>query len=63
MNRTFPVYITYFTMAKDINGRLTTFNDIYGRDGAVLTSFEAPRQLKTTQRKSDEAIIKLDNPL
>jgi hypothetical protein len=29
----------------------------------VLDSFEAPRQLKTSQRKSDEEIIQLDNPL
>jgi L,D-transpeptidase YcbB len=63
MTRTFPVYITYFTMAQDITGKLTAFNDIYGRDVPVLASFEAPRQLKTTQRASTEAIIKLDNPL
>ena len=63
MTRTFPAYITYFTMGRDIDGNLTTFNDIYGRDEPVLESFAQPRQLKTTQRKSDEPIIKLDNPL
>jgi murein L,D-transpeptidase YcbB/YkuD len=63
MTRTFPVYITYFTMGKDINGRLSTYGDIYERDAPVLASFQAPRQLKTTQRKSTAAIIKLDNPL
>ena len=63
MTRTFPVYITYFTMGKDINGRLSTYGDIYERDAPVLASFQAPRQLKTSQRKSTEAIIKLDNPL
>jgi murein L,D-transpeptidase YcbB/YkuD len=63
MTRTFPVYLTYFTMGTDIDGTLRQFGDIYGRDKPVLASFEAPRQLKTTQRKSDEAIIKLDNPL
>ncbi len=63
MTRTFPVYLTYFTMGRDINGALRQFGDIYGRDKPVLDSFAAPRELKTTQRKSDEAIIKLDNPL
>lgn len=63
MTTTFPVYIVYFTMAQDINGKLSTFNDIYGRDAPVLASFARPREPKTTQRKSNEAIIKLDNPL
>ncbi len=63
MTQTFPVYITYFTMAQDINGKLSSFADIYGRDAPVLASFARPRELKTTQRKSNEAIIKLDNPL
>ena len=63
MTRVFPVYLTYFTMARDIDGVMRTFGDIYGRDKAVLASFTAPRQLKTTQRVSDEAIVKLDNPL
>ena len=63
MTRTFPVYLTYFTMARDIDGVMKKFGDIYGRDKPVLASFNQPRQPKTTQRVSDEAIIKLDNPL
>jgi murein L,D-transpeptidase YcbB/YkuD len=63
MTRTFPVYLTYFTMGTDINGALRQYGDIYGRDKPVIDSFAAPREAKTTQRKSDEAIIKLDNPL
>lgn len=63
MTRTFPVYLTYFTMGTSIEGQLSTFNDIYGRDTPVLASFDKPRQLKTTQRVSDEEVIKLDNPL
>jgi hypothetical protein len=50
-------------MGRDIDGNLRAFNDIYGRDKPVLESFEAPREPKTTQRKSDEPIIQLDNPL
>ncbi|TCM17022.1 L,D-transpeptidase-like protein [Novosphingobium sp. PhB165] len=63
MTRTFPVYVAYFTFARAIDGQLTAFNDIYGRDKPVLDSFAAPRQLKTTQRASEEEVIKLDNPL
>jgi murein L,D-transpeptidase YcbB/YkuD len=63
MTRQLPVYITYFTFGRDINGELRAFTDIYGRDAPVLASFNQPRRLKTTQRKSNEAVIKLDNPL
>ena len=64
MTKTFPVYLTYFTMGVDINGQLSSFADIYGRDAPVLNSFKAPRQVKDgQQRSSTEAIIKLDNPL
>jgi murein L,D-transpeptidase YcbB/YkuD len=63
MTKTFPVYITYFTMAQDITGKLATFRDIYGRDAPVLASFAKPREMKTTQRISDEPVIQLDNPL
>ncbi|MFC0205291.1 L,D-transpeptidase family protein [Novosphingobium soli] len=63
MTRTFPVYLTYFTFARAIDGTLQPFADIYGRDAPVLAGFKAARQLKTTQRASEEAIIQLDNPL
>jgi murein L,D-transpeptidase YcbB/YkuD len=63
MTRTFPVYLTYFTFARSIDGDLKPFADIYERDAPVLASFKAARELKTTQRTSDEEIIKLDNPL
>jgi murein L,D-transpeptidase YcbB/YkuD len=63
MNRTFPAYITYFTFARSIDGDLRKYGDIYGRDKPVLDSFQVPRQPKTSQRKSDEEIIQLDNPL
>jgi len=63
MTRTFPVYLTYFTYARSIDGQLQAFADIYGRDKPVLESFQQPREMKTTQRKSEEEVIKLDNPL
>jgi murein L,D-transpeptidase YcbB/YkuD len=63
MTTTLPVYLTYFTLGTDITGQLRSFGDIYGRDAPVLASFAQPRQAKTSQRKSNEAVIKLDNPL
>ncbi|MGB7656286.1 MAG: L,D-transpeptidase family protein [Novosphingobium sp.] len=63
MTKTFPVYIMYFTMATDINGKMGTFKDLYGRDVKVLASFAAPRKLWDGKRKSTERVIKLDNPL
>lgn len=63
MTKTFPVYITYFTVARDVDGMLRSFNDVYGRDAPVIASLAKPRQEHTTQRKSTEEVIKLDNPL
>ena len=63
MTKTFPVYIMYFTMATDINGKMGTFKDLYGRDTKVLASFAAPRKLWDGKRKTTEKVIKLDNPL
>lgn len=58
-----PVYLTYFTMATDITGKMTRFNDLYGRDAPVLKAFANPRQPWTGQRETTEQVIKLDNPL
>jgi L,D-transpeptidase YcbB len=63
MTKTFPVYITYFTMASDISGKMGKFTDIYGRDAPVIASFAAARRPWDGQRKSAEKVIKLDNPL
>lgn len=63
MTKTFPIYITYFTMATDINGKMGTFADLYGRDAPVLAAFAAPRKLWDGKRKTTEKVIKLDNPL
>ena len=38
-----PVFISYFTLSTGANGQLQAFNDIYGRDKAVLASFDKPR--------------------
>ncbi|WP_343062086.1 L,D-transpeptidase family protein, partial [Novosphingobium piscinae] len=57
-----PVYIGYFTMAKDISGQLLTWPDIYGRDAPVLASFAQPRQPKTGQRTIDEKVEAIAAP-
>ena len=52
-----PAYITYFTMATDINGKLSTFNDIYDRDAPVLASLDAPRVSNRAQETDEEVIV------
>ena len=59
MTKTFPVYITYFTMARDVNGQLRKFADVYGRDTPVLASLKAPRRLHTDQRTSSEPVVEI----
>jgi murein L,D-transpeptidase YcbB/YkuD len=63
MTKTFPVYITYFTMARDVNGAMRKFNDIYGRDAPVLASFTKPRQLHTEQRTTSEPVVEIVDDL
>ncbi len=62
LKKTFPVYITYFTMAQDIDGKMRSFPDIYGRDAPVLASFEAPRELKTGARTTGEEVVAIEAP-
>ncbi len=63
MTKTFPIYITYFTMARDVTGGMRKFADIYGRDAPVLASFAKPRQLHTDQRMSSEKVIEIVDDL
>ncbi len=62
MTKHVPVYITYFTMAQDINGKLTTFADLYGRDAPVLASFEKPR-VPNRARKTNEKVVEIVDDL
>ena len=52
-----PVYITYFTMAQDIDGKLSTFADIYDRDAPVLASLEAPRKPNRSRVTGEQVIV------
>ena len=59
--KTMPVYITYFTMGRDIEGNLTHFADIYDRDAPVLAALEAPR-VGNRARESSEEVIAIEQP-
>jgi L,D-transpeptidase YcbB len=52
-----PAYITYFTMASDINGDMATFKDIYDRDAPVLASLDKPRVRERSILPTDEVIV------
>lgn len=56
-----PVYITYFTMAQDIEGKLSTFADIYGRDAPVLASLDAPRKANRSRVTGEQVIVIQDD--
>ena len=62
IERRLPVYITYFTMATDIDGELETFKDIYDRDGPVLASLDMPRRADRA-RHTDEEVIVIEDDL
>jgi murein L,D-transpeptidase YcbB/YkuD len=57
--KTMPVYITYFTMGRDIDGNLRTVDDLYGRDAPVLAALDAPRVANRARKSSEkvEAIV------
>ena len=60
--KTMPVYITYFTMGRDIEGNLRTFTDLYGRDPPVLAALDAPR-VANRSRKTDEKVVPIIDDL
>ncbi|WP_298469568.1 L,D-transpeptidase family protein [uncultured Erythrobacter sp.] len=57
-----PAYITYFTMASDIDGEMKTFKDIYGRDAPVLASLDKPRVGNRSNVIDDEVIVIENDP-
>ncbi len=63
MTRTFPVYVTYFTLGRDTTGQLTSFGDIYARDKPVLASLARPRELHTMARVGNQEVIVAVDPL
>jgi murein L,D-transpeptidase YcbB/YkuD len=57
LEKKWPAYITYFTMASDINGQMATFKDIYGRDAKVLASLDKPRVRNRSATPTGEVIV------
>lgn len=57
IEREMPVYITYFTMATDIDGELAIFKDIYDRDAPVLASLDKPRVANRATETQEEVIV------
>lgn len=57
LEKQWPAYITYFTMASDINGEMATFKDIYNRDAPVLASLDKPRVRNRSNVVDDEVIV------
>lgn len=62
IEKQWPVYITYFTMASDTDGELSTFKDIYGRDEPVVASLDAARVRERARETNEEVIEILDDP-
>ena len=61
MEKQWPVYITYFTMASDVDGQMKTFKDIYDRDKPVLEALDAPRVSDRARETSEEAVEIVDD--
>ena len=61
VSKSMPVYITYFTMGRDIEGNLREYPDIYGRDAPVLASFEKPR-VAERRRVTSEKVEAIEAP-
>ena len=57
LTKQWRAYITYFTMATDINGEMATFKDIYGRDTPVLASLDKPRVRDRSTKPTSEVIV------
>jgi L,D-transpeptidase YcbB len=57
LEKQWRAYITYFTMATDINGEMATFKDIYGRDAPVLASLDKPRVRDRGVKPTSEVIV------
>jgi L,D-transpeptidase YcbB len=60
--RQMPVFITYFTMANSIDGKLATFRDIYGRDAAIFAAMKAPRPQRAGAMKQLQKVVPITDP-
>ncbi|MWV27069.1 L,D-transpeptidase family protein [Erythrobacter sp. GH3-10] len=61
VERTMPVYITYFTYGVDVDGNLREFEDLYSRDAPVLAALDAPR-VGNRASVSAEEVVPIEAP-
>ena len=59
--RTIPVYITYFTMGRNVDGEIEVFEDLYGRDAPVLASM-AERRIPDRSSEFREPVVAIQAP-
>ncbi len=57
-----PVYITYFTMATNVAGKLQSFGDIYTRDKPVFDALSSARAVRTGKMSRNEDVIVIARP-
>ncbi|MEE4206385.1 MAG: L,D-transpeptidase family protein [Erythrobacter sp.] len=62
IERQIPAYITYFTYGTNVDGEMTQFEDIYGRDAPVLASLDQPRVTDRPGVIDDEVIVIENDP-
>jgi len=62
IERQIPAYITYFTYGTNVDGEMTQFDDIYGRDAPVLASLDQPRVRDRSDVIDDEVIVIENDP-
>ncbi|QIQ87895.1 L,D-transpeptidase family protein [Erythrobacter sp.] len=62
IDRKIPAYITYFTYGTNVDGEMTEFEDIYGRDAPVLASLDQPRVRDRSNVIDDEVIVIENDP-
>lgn len=61
VTKTMPVYITYFTMGRAIDGSLRSYADLYGRDAPVLAALAAPRVADRARVTTEKAVEIIDD--
>jgi L,D-transpeptidase YcbB len=57
-----PVYITYFTMATSVDGKLQSFGDVYARDKPVFDALAAARPIRAGRMKRNTDVVVIKRP-
>jgi L,D-transpeptidase YcbB len=57
-----PVYITYFTMATAVDGKMQSFGDIYARDKPVFDAMAAVRPVRVGKMQKNKDVVVITRP-